>query len=270
MANRPVHAPNYSPETLVYIDWVRPLPAEAWGASSSPASIAVQHASWADQATLLLSRPLQLPHSDVVVRSTPPRRPTCPSDHQYNKWVPGWLYAGLSLLCISLGAYNFADRAIARWYTSKYHSLHRPPSGLSRGHAGKRKLEWLPSAILARWRTMSYRKNKVAGWFGLGSASQAVVIFAYLLLNLLIVLLGGAEPSVLIMPNSQLTALSSRRCHGLSRYAAAGGWRATRTMSAGEADAPRSQLTIVGDSSTPIYLCSLSWLQKSWDGSGGL
>lgn len=56
---------------------------------------------------------------------------------------------------------------------------------------------------------MAYRKNKVAGWFGLGSASQAVVIFAYLLLNLLIVLLGGAEPSVLIMPNTQLTALTA-------------------------------------------------------------
>ncbi|KAL8293098.1 hypothetical protein RQP46_000792 [Phenoliferia psychrophenolica] len=109
----------------------------------------------------------------------------------FNQYVPAWLYAGLAAICLCLGAYNLGDRAIARWYTTKYHSLHRPPSGLARAGTQQKKLEWLPSSLLARWRTYSYRKNKYAGWFGLGSASQLVVIFSYMILNFVIVMVGA-------------------------------------------------------------------------------
>lgn len=58
---------------------------------------------------------------------------------------------------------------------------------------GRQALEFLPSATLAYWRKMAYQRNRIAGWFGMGSASQLVVVVLYALLNFLIAGLGGSS-----------------------------------------------------------------------------
>ncbi|KAL8277632.1 hypothetical protein RQP46_009905 [Phenoliferia psychrophenolica] len=129
-------------------------------------------------------------------------KPTYTSGEQfyldwYNTRVPAWLYCGLVLMCLVLGAYNFLDRAASSWPTQYYHSLHPPVAGTGR---------WYRSAILARWRKAAYKRNKVAGWFGMTSASQLIVIVLYALLNFLIAGLGAHHCARLFNANLPLLA----------------------------------------------------------------
>ena len=124
--------------------------------------------------------------------------------NEYNQHVQIWLWIGIVCLLTIAAGTNVGVRLIGR--RRRAHAgqcallRQRPPKGCSR--TGKRCSRWVPGMIIAIWRKATGRKSQLAAALYIdGPLAQVGLIAGYVLLNLLLVFLGGQctmLPSVVV------------------------------------------------------------------------
>lgn len=115
--------------------------------------------------------------------------------NRYNQLVEVWLWIGILVILGSVAFLNALTHLHGRRRRSKAATYaitrQRPPKGCAR--TGKRCSRWVPATLVAFWRKYTGHKSDVAGYLYIdGPLAQVILILSYVLLNLLLVFLGGA------------------------------------------------------------------------------